>query len=92
MRFEWDRRKALANFAKHGVTFEEAVVAFRDLFSLTISDPDHSQGEPRYLLLGQSYEGRLLVVSHTERGETVRIINARRAGRRETRLYEEGED
>ena len=92
MRFEWDRRKALANLAKHGVTFEEAVGAFRDLFSLTISDPDHSQGEPRYLLLGQSYEGRLLVVSHTERGETVRIINARRARRRETRLYEEGED
>ena len=66
--------------------------AFADLLSFTISDPDHSHEEPRDLLLGVSYQRRLLVVCHTERGETIRIINARRAIRREKRVHEEGED
>lgn len=90
--FEWDPEKAESNLRKHGVSFEEAMSAFADLLSFTILDPDHSRGEQRYLLLGLSYQGRLLVVSHTERRETIRIINARRAGRREKRMYEEGED
>jgi uncharacterized DUF497 family protein len=89
--FEWDPEKAESNRQKHGVSFEEAMSAFADSLSFTISDPDHSRGEQRYLLLGLSYERRLLVVFHTERGETIRIISARRAGRREKRLYEEGE-
>jgi uncharacterized DUF497 family protein len=90
--FEWDPTKAELNVQKHGVSFEEAMSAFADLLSVTILDPDHSHGEQRYLLLGLSYHGRLLVVTHTERGEAIRIINARRAHRREKRVYEEGED
>lgn len=66
--------------------------AFADVLSVTIPDPDHSSEEERYLLLGMSYQGQLLVVCHTERRETVRIISARRAGRREKKTYEEGED
>jgi uncharacterized protein len=90
--FEWNPEKAESNAQKHGVSFEEAMTAFADLLSITIPDPDHSRGEQRYVLLGMSYQGRLIVVSHTERGETIRIITARRADRREKRMYEEGED
>jgi uncharacterized DUF497 family protein len=90
--FEWDPEKAEGNLEKHGISFEEAMSAFADLLSVTISDPDHSVEEQRYLLLGLSYRGLLLVVSHTERGQTIRIINARRADRREKRTYEEGQD
>ena len=90
--FEWDPDKATTNLRKHGVSFEEAMSAFADLLSFAIPDPDHSHGEPRYVLLRVSYQRHLLVVSHTERGETIRIINARRASRREKRVYEEGED
>lgn len=92
MTFEWDPEKAEGNLEKHGISFEEAMSAFADLLSVTISDPDHSVEEQRYLLLGLSYRGLLLVVSHTERGQTIRIINARRADRREKRTYEEGQD
>lgn len=66
--------------------------AFGDPLSVTVEDPDHGDGEPRFLLLGLSYAGRLLVVSHTERGESVRIINARQASRRERTIYEEAEE
>ena len=90
--FEWDSEKAETNRRKHGVSFEEAMSAFADLLSFTIPDPGHSHGETRYLRLGVSYQRRLLVVSHAERGETIRIISARRASRREKRVYEEGED
>jgi uncharacterized DUF497 family protein len=90
--FEWDSEKAEANRQKHGVSFEEAMSAFAHSLSFTIPDPGHSHGETRYLLLGVSFRRRLLVVSHTERGETIRIINARPASRREKRVYEEGED
>ncbi len=89
--FEWDPEKAESNLQKHGVSFEEAMSAFADLLSFTIADPEHSHGERRYLLLELSYQERLLVVSHTERGETIRIINAWRARRGEKRVYEEGE-
>lgn len=90
--FEWDPDKATANATKHGVPFEDAMSAFGDTLSITIPDPDHSDGEVRYLLLGLSRTGVLLVVSHTERGDVIRIISARRAGRLEKRRYEEGQD
>lgn len=86
--FEWDPRKAASNLTKHEVSFDEAASAFRDPLSLTIPDPDHSEGEERYLLLGQSTAGRLVVVSHTERGARIRIIGARLAEPRERRDYE----
>ena len=89
IRFEWDLEKARSNQGKHGVSFEEAATAFGDSFSLTIHDPDHSVSETRYLLLGQTFRGRLIVVSHLERGGSIRIISARLATRRERRSYEE---
>lgn len=90
LNFEWDEKKAETNAAKHGVGFEEAATAFADTRSLTVSDPVHSQAEDRYILLGKSYTGKLLVVCHTERGDNLRIISARPAGRRERKNYEEG--
>jgi len=86
--FEWDASKAGSNQAKHGVTFEEAATVFGDPFSITIPDPAHSQTEARFIILGRSHKGRLLVVIHTERGDNVRIISARRARRRERKDYE----
>ena len=82
MRFEWDPEKARRNVAKHGVSFEEAATAFGDPLSLTILDPDHSEEEDRFILLGQTYAGRLVVVVHTDRGENIRVISARLATRR----------
>lgn len=89
MRFEWNPEKALTNLEKHGVSFEEAATAFGDPLSATIGDPDHSQEEDRYILLGETYQGRLVVVVHTDREETVRIISARLATRRERKSYEQ---
>ena len=77
--FEWDDAKAERNRKKHGVTFEEAATIFEDPLSLTIEDPLHSHGEERFIILGASAQGRLLVVVHTERGERMRIISAREA-------------
>jgi hypothetical protein len=88
MRFEWDPEKARRNVAKHGVSFEEAATAFGDPLSLTILDPDHSEEEDRFILLGQTYAGRLVVVVHTDRGENIRVISARLATRRERKAYE----
>ena len=85
--FEWDSDKAASNLDKHSVSFLEAVSAFADPLSLTIFDPDHSLGEDRFLLLGMSTFQRLLVVSHTDRGRTIRIISARKANRNEWRQY-----
>ncbi len=90
MNFEWDRTKAARNAERHGVTFEEASTAFGDALSFTIGDPDHSEDEDRYVLLGESYRGRLLVVAHTDRGDSVRLISARLASRSERRAYEQG--
>jgi uncharacterized DUF497 family protein len=90
MNFEWDREKAALNAEKHGVSFEEAATAFGDRLSLTIADPDHSEGEQRFLLVGESYQGRLVVVAHTDRGDSVRLISARLATRRERRAYGQG--
>lgn len=89
MDFEWDPQKAEVNHTKHAVSFEEATTVFGDPLSLTITDPDHSGDEQRYILLGQSYSGRLVVVIHTQRGAGIRIIGARLATRRERRSYEE---
>lgn len=86
--FEWDESKARANLSKHAVSFGEASTVFGDPLSLTIPDP-HSQAEDRFIILGHSNQGKLLVVVHTERGDNIRIISARRASRRERRDYEE---
>ena len=90
MEFAWDSEKAQSNLAKHGLSFDEAATAFGDPLSLTIPDPDHSDDEDRFVLLGESYAGRLVVVVFTERGERIRIISARIATPRERRAYEEG--
>ena len=90
MQFEWDAEKARANARRHRVTFEEAKTVFGDPFSLTFPDPDHSVGEQRYIDIGRSARGRLLVVVYTERQGRIRIIGCRPATRNERRRYEEG--
>ena len=89
LQFEWDDNKAKSNAAKHGVSFEEASTVFGDPLSLTISDPAHSQAEDRFILLGRSHKQRLLVVVHTDRGDNIRLISARRASKHERKNYEE---
>ncbi len=86
--FEWDANKAASNLAKHGVSFEEAATVFGDPRSITIPDPEHSRTEARFIILGRSHRERLLVVIHTERGDNIRVISARRAGRGERKDYE----
>ncbi|MCP3997894.1 MAG: BrnT family toxin [bacterium] len=90
MRFDWNPDKERLNLAKHGVSFSEASTVFKDPLSSTISDPDHSVGEHRLLILGLSHRWRLLVVAHTDEGETIRIISARPAEPVERRQYERG--
>ncbi len=90
MEFEWDPEKAARNLAKHGVTFHEAATVFGDPLAITYSDPDHDDDEDRFLTFGHSAEGNLIIVSHTDRGDSTRIISARRASRKERKLYEEG--
>ena len=87
--FEWDPKKDGSNRRKHGVSFSEASTAFADPLSITRPDPDHSASENRFVLLGLSARGRLLVVAHTERGDNIRVINARLATSREREAYEE---
>ena len=88
--FEWDKRKAKSNLRLHGVSFIEASTVFADPLSLTIYDPDHSMTEMRFVDIGASHSGRLLVVSYTERGDRIRLISARAATADERRQYEEG--
>lgn len=90
MEFEWNLDKAVLNLEKHGVSFQEASTVFNDPLSVTFPDPNHSIGESRYVIIGVSRFGQLLVVAHTDRGEKVRIISARKATRQEGRFYEEG--
>jgi len=90
MRFTWDARKAAANLRKHGISFEEASAVFRDTLSATGPAPDHSIGGHRFVTFGISRQSRLLVVSHTEEDDTIRIISARLATRQERKIYEEG--
>ena len=91
MVFDWDSRKAKSNQAKHGVSFEESSTVFGDPLSLTIADPAHSgPGEERFVAIGSSYLGRVLVVVHRDEDGNIRIISVRRATRRERKDYEEG--
>ena len=87
--FDWDDEKADANLAKHGVGFDEAMTAFDDDHAAIRDDPDHSIGEQREIIIGRSHKGRILLVSFTERGDVIRLINARQVTTRERKLYEE---
>lgn len=88
MDFEWDPVKAESNREKHGVSFDEATTIFGDPLEVTIPDPDHSEGEFRFLSLGRSSKDRVLVVAYTEREGRIRLISAREATSRERRKYE----
>ena len=92
LRFEWDEEKSKTNFKKHRVSFDEATTVFIDPFSITIPDPDHSADEQRYIDIGSSDKGRVLVVVYTERGSNIRIISCRKAILSERKLYEKGGD
>jgi uncharacterized DUF497 family protein len=88
--FEWDDRKAEYNLQKHGVSFSEAATVFYDPLAITFDDPDHSNDEERFIVIGTSADGRLLIVAHTDRGNRIRIISARMLKPKERRLYESG--
>ena len=88
MEFEWDREKAKRNLRKHKVSFDEAMTVFYEPLSATFDDPNHSTDEERLITIGYSSRSRLLVVSHTERGKTIRIINARPATAHERKRHE----
>jgi len=87
--FGWDPEKAAANVTRRGITFAEAATVLEDPLSTTFPDEAHSEREMRFLTVGTSHRGRLLVVVHTERNDTIRIISARRATRREREFYEQ---
>jgi len=87
--FEWDEDKAKANLKKHKVGFDEAATVFTEPYSITIHDPDHSADEQRYIDIGTSDKGRVLVVVYTERGSHIRIVSCRKATSSERKLYEE---
>ena len=89
MVYEWDSSKAAANLKKHRVAFTEAATVFLDPLALTYQDPDHSEGEQRYITLGESTRGRVILVAHLDRGDRIRIISARRAIRKEAHEYGE---
>ncbi len=88
-RFEWDTEKADTNVRKHGISFDEAQTVFKDDLSITVPDPDHSDEEERWIIIGQSSQKRLLVVVHMERGKKIRLISARQATPAERTKYEE---
>lgn len=88
MEFESDADKAHFNAQKHGISCTEAITVFGDPLEVTIPDPDHSEGEARFVSLGRSEQSRLLVVSYTERERRIRLISAREAGLRERKAYE----
>ncbi|MBG1265009.1 BrnT family toxin [Nostoc sp. WHI] len=90
MKFEWNQNKAASNFSKHRVSFEEAKTVFDDPLYVDFYDPDHSDDEERYLIVGESNQGRLLIVSYTERGNSIRLISAREVTRTEREVYEQG--
>jgi len=86
--FEWDQNKSDENERKHGITFEEAKTVFNDPFAITINDPDHSDDEYRYIDIGFSSKGRVLIVWYTKRSQNIRIIGCRKATRYERKTYE----
>jgi len=87
--FAWDRSKARSNLTKHGVSFEEAQTAFLDENARLLDDPDHSEDEERFVLLGYSFQARCLIVSHCyrESNSVIRLISARRATAKEETMY-----
>jgi hypothetical protein len=87
--FEWDPAKARQNLRKHRVSFQEAATAFGDPLAVTYADPDHSASEQRFITVGMSGTRRVLVVAHADRGESIRIISARKTTKREREHYEE---
>ena len=89
MEFEWDPEKAAANIRRRRVSFNEAATVLEDPLSTTFPNEAHSEDEMRFVTVGVSQRGRLLVVAHTERNDTIRIISARRATRRERAFYEQ---
>ena len=89
MNFEWDPGKARRNRRKHEITFQEAATVFGDPLAITYPDPDHSASEQRFLTVGMSSSGRVLIVAHADRNENIRIISARKTTVRERKHYEE---
>jgi hypothetical protein len=87
--FEWDPGKARANLRKHRVSFEEAATVFADPLAMTYPDPDHSDSEQRFITVGLSSEGQLLIAAHADRNDRIRIISARRTTPSEREHYEE---
>lgn len=90
MEFEWDKQKAKSNLSKHGISFEEAQTVFDDPLYVDFYDPDHSEDEDRYIIVGESSNSRVLLVSYTERGDKIRIISARQVTKQELLAYQEG--
>ncbi len=90
--FEWDETKAIANLKKHKISFETAKTVFADSFSITIDDPKHSAEEHRFIDIGALADGKILVVSYTQRGKKIRIINCRKSTKAERKIYEEREE
>ncbi len=90
MEFEWGENKAVANLSKHGVSFEEAKTVFSDPLYVDFYDPDHSFDEHRYIIIGESQPGRLLMVLYTERDDMIRLISSREVTPAERKVYEEG--
>ncbi|MEH2285243.1 MAG: BrnT family toxin [Nostoc sp.] len=88
MKFEWDENKAAINLLKHQVSFEEAKTVFDDPLYVDFYDPDHSDNEERYLIIGESGRGRLIITSYTDRGNSIRLISAREVTRSEREAYE----
>lgn len=91
MNFEWDEAKARDNLVTHDVSFEEAKTVFDDRLYVDFYDPDHSQEEHRYIIIGRSRKGRVLIISYTERNDSIRLISARRVTRAERLAYEENQ-
>ena len=89
MDFEWHPDKAAENLRKHGISFAEAATVFGDFLAATVPDPDHSDGESRFITIGMANQRRLLMVAHVERHERIRIISARKLTHNERRAYEE---
>ncbi len=89
MRSDWDENKATANETKHGVSFQEAATVFEDPYHVVYFDPDHSDHENRFIIVGESNANRLLIVSYVEKRRVTRLISAREATRSERKSYEE---
>ncbi len=90
--FEWDEAKAVANLKKHKISFEQAKTVFADPFSVTVDDPKHSIAERRFVDIGTAADGKILIVSYTQRGAKIRIISCRKSTKAEREIYEEREN